>query len=54
MKLNLDNNEIKRLYVEERKLIKEITEIMHCGKTAVQSRLKEMGVETTKNVQEEV
>lgn len=48
MKLNLDNNEIKRLYVEERKLIKEIAEIMHCGKTTIQSRLKEMGVETTK------
>ena len=48
MKLNLDNNEIKRLYVEERKLIKEIAEIMQCGKTTIQSRLKEMGVETTK------
>lgn len=48
MKLNLDNNEIKRLYVEEKKLIKEIAEIMHCGKTTIQSRLKEMGVETTK------
>lgn len=48
MKLNLDNNEIKRLYVEEGKLIKEIAEIMHCGKTTIQSRLKEMGVETTK------
>ena len=48
MKLDLDNNEIKRLYVEERKLIKEIAEIMHCGKTTIQSRLKEMGVETTK------
>ena len=48
MKLNLDNEEIKRLYVEEGKLIKEIAEIMHCGKTTIQSRLKEMGVETTK------
>lgn len=48
MKLNLDNNEIKRLYVEEKKLIREIAEIMHCGKTTIQSRLKEMGVETTK------
>lgn len=48
MKLNLDNKEIKRLYVEEGKLIKEIAEIMHCGKTTIQSRLKEMGVETTK------
>lgn len=48
MKLNLDNDEIKRLYIEEKKLIKEIAEIMHCGKTTIQSRLKEMGVETTK------
>lgn len=48
MKLNLDNEEIKRLYIEEGKLIKEIAEIMHCGKTTIQSRLKEMGVETTK------
>ncbi len=54
MKLNLDNDEIKRLYIEEKKLIKEIAEIMHCGKTTIQSRLKEMGVETTKNVLEEV
>lgn len=48
MKLNLDNDEIKRLYIEEKKLIKEIAEIMHCGKTTIQSRLKEMGVEITK------
>lgn len=48
MKLNLNNDEIRRLYVEEGKLIKEIAEIMHCGKTTIQSRLKEMGVETTK------
>lgn len=48
MKLNLDNDEIKRLYVEEHKLIKEIAVIMHCGKTTIQSRLKAMGVETTK------
>lgn len=48
MKLNLDNDEIKRLYAEEHKLIREIAEIMHCGKTTIQSRLKEMGVETTK------
>ena len=48
MKLNLDNEEIKRLYIEEGKLIKEIAEIMHCGKTTIQSRLKEMGVEITK------
>ena len=48
MKLNLNNDEIRRLYVEERKLIKEIAKIMHCGKTTIQSRLKEMGVETTK------
>lgn len=48
MKLNLNNEEIKRLYIEEGKLIKEIAEIMHCGKTTIQSRLKEMGVETTK------
>ena len=48
MKLNLNNDEIRRLYVEEGKLIKEIAEIMHCGKTTIQSRLKEMGVATTK------
>lgn len=48
MKLNLDVDEIKRLYIEEGKLIREIAEIMQCGKTTIQSRLKAMGVETTK------
>lgn len=48
MKLNLNNEEIKQLYIKEKKLIKEITEIIHCGKTTIQSRLKKMGVETTK------
>ena len=31
-KLNLDENEIKRLYVEKKKLIKEIAEIMNCDR----------------------
>lgn len=48
MKLNLNDDEIKRLYTQEHKLIREIADIMHCGKTTIQSRLKKMGVETTK------
>lgn len=48
MRKNLNNDEIKRLYVEEGKVIREIAEIMQCGRTTIQARLKAMGVETTK------
>ena len=34
-KLNLDENEIKRLYVEEKKMIKEIAEIKNCDRNVI-------------------
>lgn len=36
MKLKLNKDEIQRLYIEEGKLIKEIADIMYCGKTTIQ------------------
>ena len=40
-KLNLDENEIKRLYVEEKKMIKEIAEIMNCDRNVITRRLQQ-------------
>lgn len=38
-KLNLDENKIKRLYIEEKKKIKEIAEIMKCDRNVITIRL---------------
>jgi len=40
--LNLE--EVKRLYIEENKIIKEIAQIMNCGYGTIQKRVKDMGL----------
>ena len=48
-KLNLDENEIKRLYVEEKKMIKEIAEIMNCDRNVITRRLQKLGLKEGKS-----
>lgn len=48
-KLNLDETEIKRLYVEEKKMIKEIAEIMNCDRNVITRRLQKMGLKEGKS-----
>lgn len=48
-KLNLDENEIKRLYVEEHKMIKEIAEIMNCDRNVITRRLQKLGLKEGKS-----
>lgn len=51
-KLNLDENEIKRLYVEEKKMIKEIAEIMNCDRNVITRRLQKLGLKEGKSYKE--
>ena len=48
-KLNLDENEIKRLYVEEKKIIKEIAEIMNCDRNVITRCLQKLGLKEGKS-----
>lgn len=48
-KLNLDENEIKRLYVEEKKMIKEIADIMNCSRDTITRRLQKLGLKEGKS-----
>ena len=48
MKSKLNDQEIKRLYIEEHKLIREIAAIMQCSETTIQTHLKKMNVEITR------
>ena len=48
-KLNLDENEIKRLYIEENKMIKEIAEIMNCDRNVITRRLQKLGLKEGKS-----
>lgn len=48
-KLNLDENEIKRLYVEEKKMIKEIADIMNCSRDTITKRLQKLGLKEGKS-----
>ena len=48
-KLNIDENEIKRLYVEEKKMIKEIAEIMNCDRNVITRRLQKLGLKEGKS-----
>lgn len=48
-KLNLDENEIKRLYIEEKKMIKEIAEIMNCDRNVITRRLQKLGLKEGKS-----
>lgn len=48
MKSKLNDREIKKLYIEEHKLIREIAAIMQCSETTIQAHLKRMNVETTR------
>ena len=48
-KLNLDENEIKRLYVEEKKMIKEIADIMNCDRNVIARRLQKLGLKEGKS-----
>lgn len=48
-KLNLDENEIKHLYVEEKKMIKEIAEIMNCDRNVITRRLQKLGLKEGKS-----
>lgn len=48
-KLNLDENEIKRLYVEEKKMIKEIADIMNCDRNVITRRLQKLGLKEGKS-----
>lgn len=49
VKLNLDENEIKRLYVEEKKMIKEIADIMNCDRNVITRRLQKLGLKEGKS-----
>ena len=49
VKLNLDENEIKSLYVEEHKMIKEIAEIMNCDRNVITRRLQKLGLKEGKS-----
>ena len=51
-KLNLNENEIKRLYVKEKKMIKEIAEIMHCDRNVITRRLQKLGLKEGKSYKE--
>ena len=44
MKKELNLDEIKRLYIEENKTLREIAQIMNCGYGTIQKRIKEMGL----------
>ena len=48
-KLNLDENEIKRLYVEEKKMIREIADIMNCDRNVITRRLQKLGLKEGKS-----
>ena len=48
-KLNLDENEIKRLYVEEKKMIKEIADIMNCDRNVIARRLQKLELKEGKS-----
>lgn len=48
-KLNLDENKIKQLYVEEKKMIKEIAEIMNCDRNVITRRLQKLGLKEGKS-----
>ena len=44
MKKELNLDEIKRLYIEENKTLREIAQLMNCGYGTIQKRIKEMGL----------
>ena len=58
MKKELNLDEIKRLYIEENKTLREIAQIMNCGYGTIQKRIKEMGLSrdrfknTSSNIEE--
>lgn len=58
MKKELNLDEIKRLYIEENKTLREIAQLMNCGYGTIQKRIKEMGLSrdrfknTSSNIEE--
>ncbi len=51
-KLNLDENKIKKLYLDENKKIKEIAEIMNCDRNTITKRLQKLGLKKGKSHKE--